>query len=93
MKISSSTSGLGDTLLLTSICRNMPNKLTVQLPTTQSRFSILFDGLAQVELCQEKDFGTLVTTTEERLNCQLQCLLLFKKLIAKDAKKKASVLS
>lgn len=55
MKISSSTHGLGDTLLLTSICRNIPNELTVQLPIAQSRFSILFDGLAQVEFCEEKD--------------------------------------
>jgi hypothetical protein len=44
--------GLGDNLLLTPILKALPNKLTVQLPVEQSRFKILFHGLADVELCQ-----------------------------------------
>ncbi len=59
MKISSSTHGLGDTLLLTAICKNFPNRFTVQIPVQKQRFSILFDGLAKVELCDEKDLIVL----------------------------------
>lgn len=54
MKIASpaGSQGLGDNLLMTPILRALPNKLTVQLPVEQSRFSILFQGLANIELCQ-----------------------------------------
>lgn len=62
MKISSSTHGLGDTLILTSVCRHLINKLTVQIPAEQSRFAILFEGLANVEICQEKDLLPLQDT-------------------------------
>jgi len=57
MKISSPAHamGLGDNLLLTPILRAIPNRLTVQLPMEQSRFSILFHGLANVELCQPSE--------------------------------------
>lgn len=47
--------GLGDNLLLTPILKALPNKLTVQLPVEQSRFKILFHGLADVELCQPNE--------------------------------------
>lgn len=64
MKISSpaGSQGLGDNLLLTPILRALPNKLTVQLPIEQSRFSILFHGLANVELCQPHELIPLQDT-------------------------------
>jgi ADP-heptose:LPS heptosyltransferase len=54
MKISSINYGLGDTLILTSICKYFPNKLTVQLPPEKQKYSLLFSNLANVEIC-EKD--------------------------------------
>jgi ADP-heptose:LPS heptosyltransferase len=45
-KFGSITSGLGDILLLTSICKYFPNKFTIQIKKDQERFKILFDGLA-----------------------------------------------
>jgi len=51
--IGSSQYGLGDVLLLTTIAKHLPNKLTVQIPSQYSRFSILFDGLADVEITAE----------------------------------------
>ena len=47
--------GLGDVLLITSIAKFFPNELTVQIPTEQSRFNILFKGLAKVENCLPED--------------------------------------
>jgi hypothetical protein len=53
IELSSSSSGLGDILLLTSICKNLlakNKKATVVLSPKVERFSILFDGLADVEI-------------------------------------------
>lgn len=53
IELSSSSSGLGDILLLTSVCKNLlakNKKATVILPPKIERFSILFDGLADVEI-------------------------------------------
>lgn len=55
-KFGSKTNGLGDVLLLTSICKYFPNKLTIQLPSNISRFSILFDGLANVEITENINY-------------------------------------
>jgi len=55
MKFGSKTSGLGDTLLLSSCCRYFPNKFTIQLPKGKERFACLFQGLAEVEIVEEKD--------------------------------------
>jgi len=63
MKLGSKTSGLGDILLLTALCRALPNQLTIQLPPEQKRFECLFQGLAKVEICPKEqiicaqDFG------------------------------------
>ena len=54
MKFGSSTHGLGDTLLLTAVCKYFPNQCVVQLPSN-SKFSILFDNLASVELCDQSE--------------------------------------
>jgi hypothetical protein len=60
-KFGSKTSGLGDILLLTSICKYKPMQYTIQLPEKQKRFSILFEGLANVEITENiitlKDIG------------------------------------
>lgn len=48
---SSESAGLGDTLLLTSICKHEPGKHTIQLPENKKYFEILFKGLcANVEI-------------------------------------------
>lgn len=54
MKISSPTYGLGDTLILTAVCKYFPKQFIVQLPPEKSHYSILFEHLADVEIC-EKD--------------------------------------
>lgn len=54
MKISSPTYGLGDTLILTSVCKYFPKTFTVQLPPEKSQYSILFDHLAEVEICEKE---------------------------------------
>lgn len=55
MKFGSKTSGLGDTLLLSSCCRYFPNEFTIQLPKGKERFAYLFQGLADVEIVEKKD--------------------------------------
>lgn len=59
MKISSLTYGLGDTLILTSVCRYFPKKFTVQLPPEKSHYSILFDHLSEVEICEKEQMTKL----------------------------------
>lgn len=54
-RFGSLTSGLGDVLLLTSLCKYFPGRFTIQLPSKVSRFSILFDGLANVEISDDVD--------------------------------------
>jgi len=49
-KFGSKTNGLGDILLLTSICKYNPMQFTIQLPEEQERFSCLFEGLATIEI-------------------------------------------
>jgi len=51
VKLSCPSHGLGDTLLLTSVCKHFlanKKKAVVSLPVKIQRFSILFDGLADV---------------------------------------------
>lgn len=61
MKIASSpdSMGLGDILLLTSIVKYASGELTVQLPKEQERFSILFNHLAPVEICEKSELQPL----------------------------------
>ena len=59
MKFGSKTSGLGDVLLLTAICKYFPSKFTIQLPKEKERFKILFTGLAEVEICDQSEIQTL----------------------------------
>lgn len=49
-KFGSPTSGLGDLLLLTSVCKYFPNKFTIQLPPNKEKYSILFENLANIEI-------------------------------------------
>tara|TARA_B110000305_G_scaffold164784_1_gene182246 strand:- start:1915 stop:2601 length:687 start_codon:yes stop_codon:yes gene_type:complete len=46
-------SGLGDTLLLTAVCKNLQTKPTILLHPNKERFSILFDKIANVEVTTE----------------------------------------
>lgn len=55
-KFGSSSVGLGDLLLLTSVCKYFPNKFTIQLPENKSKYSILFHGLAEVEITNDINF-------------------------------------
>ena len=59
MKISSVNYGLGDTLLLTSVCKYFPNKLTVQLPPEKEKYSLLFSNIATVEVCEKEKMNPL----------------------------------
>lgn len=59
MKFGSTTYGMGDTLLLTSVCKYFPNKFTIQLPFEQCRFSIFFQNLAKVEICEKDQINIL----------------------------------
>lgn len=47
--------GLGDTLLLTSVLKYRPYSFTVQLLKENERFKILFDNLANVEICESEE--------------------------------------
>lgn len=59
MKISSINYGLGDTLMLTAVCKYFPNKLTVQLPPEKQKYSLLFSNLASVEICEKEQMTPL----------------------------------
>lgn len=56
------SSGLGDILLFTSVCKYEPMKYTVQLPPSKRHYGILFKGLANVEIVEQpiylQDIGT-----------------------------------
>lgn len=53
MKFGSKTYGLGDTLLLTAVCKYFPNEFTIQLPPDKEHYAILFKGLADVEITDQ----------------------------------------
>lgn len=61
MKIASSpdSQGLGDLLILTSIAKYASGELTVQLLKEQERFAILFNHLANVEICEKSELQPL----------------------------------
>jgi len=44
--------GLGDTLLLNVVCKNLDYKATMQLRPAQKRFAILFDKIADIEITE-----------------------------------------
>lgn len=54
--LASDQHGLGDTLMLTSLAKNITEPVTVQLPKKVERFSILFDKLAVVEVIDDDKF-------------------------------------
>lgn len=54
--LASDQHGLGDTLMLTSLAKNITEPVTVQLPKKVERFSILFDKLANVEIIDDDKF-------------------------------------
>lgn len=59
IELSSPSNGLGDVLLLTAVCKNLLARgelATVILPPQIERFSILFDGLASVEIREPTSF-------------------------------------
>jgi len=60
MKFGSTTYGMGDTLLLTSVCKYFPNKFTIQLTKDVSRFSIFFEHLANVEICEKHQINPIL---------------------------------
>lgn len=59
MKFGSTTYGMGDTLLLTSVCKYFPNKFTIQLTKDVSRFSIFFEHLANIEICEKNEINPI----------------------------------
>lgn len=46
------STGLGDILLFTSICKYFPQKFTIQLTPEKQKFSILFQNLANIEITE-----------------------------------------
>lgn len=54
--LSSDQHGLGDTLVLTSLAKNITEPVKVLLPKKVERFSILFDKLANVEIVDDDKF-------------------------------------
>ena len=54
--LSSDQHGLGDTLMLTSLAKNIAEPVKVLLPKKIERFSILFDKLADVEIVDDDKF-------------------------------------
>ena len=52
MIIGTKSTGLGDILLFTGVLKYFPMQHTIQLLPEVSRFSILFDGLAKVEITE-----------------------------------------
>jgi len=58
-KFGTKSSGLGDTLLLTSVCKYFPNQFTIQIPESRKRFSILFEGLAKTEITKDEEINEL----------------------------------
>ena len=59
MKFGTKSPGLGDTLLLTSVCKYFPNQFTIQLDENKSRVSCLFSSLANVELVKNEEINEL----------------------------------
>lgn len=59
MKFGTKSLGLGDILLLTSVCKYFPNNITIQIDKDKNRFGCLFYGLAKVEFLDNKDIVEL----------------------------------
>lgn len=53
MKVGTQSTGLGDILLYTSVFKHFPMQHTIQLLPEVSRFSVLFDHLAEVEITDQ----------------------------------------
>jgi hypothetical protein len=56
IKFGSKTTGMGDIILLTSVCKYFPNKCIIQLPPDKEKYSILFDGIADVEITENPEY-------------------------------------
>lgn len=52
--------GMGDLLLLTSICKYFPNQFTIEIQKSVNRFSIFFDKIAEVEFIEDMPYAELV---------------------------------
>lgn len=52
--------GLGDTLLLTAICKNVRFTPTIHLRPTQQRFRILFDKIANVKIVKPRHVRLII---------------------------------
>lgn len=50
IKLASGSYGLGDTLLLTTVAKYLTKKIIIQIPESKKHFSILFEGLCDVEI-------------------------------------------
>lgn len=59
MKFGTRSPGLGDMLLLTSICKYFPNAFTVQIDHVNKRFQILFHGIANTEIVSSEEINEL----------------------------------
>jgi ADP-heptose:LPS heptosyltransferase len=58
-KFGPASTGMGDILLFTSIFKYFPNKLTFQLPKEKEKYSILFQGLANIEIIEKEKINIL----------------------------------
>jgi len=52
--------GMGDLLLLTSVCKFFPNRFTIEIQKSVSRFSIFFDKIADIEFVDDMPYTELV---------------------------------
>lgn len=52
--------GMGDLILLTSICKHFPNQFTIEIQKSMERFSIFFDKLANVEIVNDMTYDELL---------------------------------
>lgn len=59
MRVSCGNYGMGDTLLMTSVCKYFPFKFTIMLPKDQERYRLFFDNLANVEIIENIPFELL----------------------------------
>lgn len=58
-KFGPASTGMGDVLLFTSIFKYFPKQLTFQLPKEKEKYSILFEGLADVEITESENINIL----------------------------------
>jgi hypothetical protein len=67
MKVTCGNYGMGDTLLMTAICKYFPFKFTILLPKDQEKFKIFFDNLAKVEITDNVPFEIMTKNSLPKL--------------------------